>query len=391
MPKSKFSHFTLQDRELLCSLLNDGDKSFRKISKIIGCSVSSITNEIKSKRYFKEIHFTGNGKCLTGRINTVPYVCNGCKSIHGCKKSKYYYDPQIAHKKYLETLSNSRSHIRANADALEYINDLVSPLVLDKGQTIDHILLSNEVGISRSTLYRYIDEGLLDIKNVDLKRRVKYKLKRKVKEKKILKVSKKGRKYLDFLAFCKNNPDLRIAELDTVIGKVDDSKCLLTILLRKSNFMIVFLLNKKTGKEVVKRIDYLEKVWGKSRFKTHMAITLTDNGTEFDFVDDIEANNRCVKRTNLFYCDPRASGQKGKLEKNHEYIRYYLPKGASFENLTQDKVNLMVSHINSIRRDSLNGKSPFEMLSSTELKDMKKLGLEPILPNDVILNSKLFK
>ena len=36
-------------------------------------------------------------------------------------------------------------------------------------------------------------------------------------------------------------------------------------------------------------------------------------------------------RTRIYYCDPNRSDQKGALEKNHEYIRYVLPKGTSFE------------------------------------------------------------
>ena len=74
-----------------------------------------------------------------------------------------------------------------------------------------------------------------------------------------------------------------------------------------------------------------------------------------------------------------ASYQKGRLEKNHEYIRYVIPKGISFNKRNQDDMTLMINHINSAARDSLNGKTPFklaQMLLDNSLLD--KLSLEHI-------------
>lgn len=396
MPKSKFAHFTLELRKLLSRLL-DENKSFRTIAKIIGCAVSSITNEILRHRIYLEKRF-GDGiqKCNSQRLIKAPYVCNGCENYRYCRKSKYIYDPLKAHEQYLKTLKESRSGIKASKEGLAYLDNLVSPLVKNNGQTIDHILLSNDVGVSRSTLYRYIDLGLLTIKNIDLKRRVRYTTNRKNKAKssdnnKVEKAILKGRKYLDFLAFISKRPKANIVEMDTVIGKRDEDPCILTLILRKSNFMLGFLLSKKEAIEVVKVFDRIEKIIGKGRFMTLFNVVLTDNGAEFAYTDRLEANDRKVSRCHIFYCDPRASQQKGKCEKNHEYIRYYLSKGTSFTSLTQDDVTLMMSHINSTRRKELDGKSPFELLSESQLNDMKKLGYKFINPNDVILNSKLFK
>ncbi|PWL80466.1 MAG: hypothetical protein DBY24_05935, partial [Prevotellaceae bacterium] len=63
----------------------------------------------------------------------------------------------------------------------------------------------------------------------------------------------------------------------------------------------------------------------------------------------------------IYYCDPNRSDQKGALEKNHEYIRYVLPKGTSFEKMTDKTTLLLLNHINSEKRDSLNGHSPYEV------------------------------
>lgn len=62
---------------------------------------------------------------------------------------------------------------------------------------------------------------------------------------------------------------------------------------------------------------------------------------------DAEGN----QRTKLFYCYPMASYQKTHVEKNHEYIRYIIPKGKSFDNRTQKDITLMMNHINSTAKE----------------------------------------
>ena len=96
----------------------------------------------------------------------------------------------------------------------------------------------------------------------------------------------------------------------------------------------------------------------------------------------------------MYYCDPMQSGQKGRLEKNHEYIRYVIRKGTSLNSFTQDDMTVLMNHINSTKRPGLNNKSPYELVSDND-KDMKLLmrvlGLHPIPDDDVNLKPNLFK
>ena len=102
---------------------------------------------------------------------------------------------------------------------------------------------------------------------------------------------------------------------------------------------------------------------------------------------DIEA------RTKIFYCDPMASWQKPKVEKNHEFIRYIIPKGKSMAFLTEEKVVLLMNHINSIRRESLGGRSPWQVASEDE--DMRVLmnllNMKEIEPDNVLLTPDLLE
>ena len=97
-------------------------------------------------------------------------------------------------------------------------------------------------------------------------------------------------------------------------------------------------------------------------------------------------------RTKIFYCDTNRSDQKGALEKNHEYIRYVLPKGTSFETMTDERTLLLLNHINSEKRDSLNEHSPYEvsrLLLDNRLH--KALGLVEIPADEVTLIPELVK
>ena len=119
--------------------------------------------------------------------------------------------------------------------------------------------------------------------------------------------------------------------------------------------MLIYLLPYKQSKYVTETFNFIKKLIGIDEFKRLFEVILTDNGTEFSDPQSIEIDvNTGEKISNLFYCDPNCSWQKGSIEKNHEFIRYILPKGTSFAFLNQEKCFKMASHINSVPRVSLN-------------------------------------
>lgn len=181
--------------------------------------------------------------------------------------------------------------------------------------------------------------------------------------------------------------------MDTVVGLQNESDCFLTLLWRKSKFRLMFKLQEQTTEEVTKVFNTLQKLISYKDYKKLFQVILTDNGHEFFDVSNIEyiqSSNEYV--THLFFCDQHMSCQKGMIEKNHEFIRYILPKGSSFKNINQEKCNLIMNNINSLCRDSLNGKSPYEaMLLLCDENILKSLNCEYINPDEVILNKSLLK
>ena len=323
-----------------------------------------------------------------------PYVCNACRLYAKCPLSKSLYQARAAHRKYERTLTESRRGINMTPEELRDLNDLISPLVL-KGQPLSHIFAvhADEILVSRRTLYNYFDQRVFQARNIDLPRRVRYKKRRKIappKNRSAKQVYRNKRTYKDFLYYLETHPDTDVVEMDTVKGSRASGKCLLTLLFRSCSFMIVILMKRCTQGEVIEAIDSLMETLGPRLFRKYFPVILTDNGSEFKNPWDIEKTSDGKHRTFVYYCDPYVSNQKARLEKNHEYIRYVIPKGRSMFRYTQEDINLLASHINSTSRDGLNGQTPFDLAQLLLDKRIPALtGIVRIAPDDVQLKPAL--
>ena len=245
--------------------------------------------------------------------------------------------------------------------------------------------------LSEKTLYNYIDQGVFSVRNIDLPKKVVY---RKRRERKVLTKMeyryRKGRTIEDFNSFLEANPDVSVVEMDTVKGKREKSKVLLTMIFRKSSFLLIFLLPDATQKSILNVFDTLTKVLGLELFRSLFQVILTDNGVEFKDPESLEFTSNGFPRTRLFYCDPQASWQKPHIENSHRLIRRILPKGTSFNSLSRQDTLLMMRHINSVFRDLLDARTPFEMMKSEqEIKLLNLLELQPIPPDEVLLKPAL--
>ena len=178
--------------------------------------------------------------------------------------------------------------------------------------------------------------------------------------------------------------------MDTVEG-IKGGKVLLTMMFRNCSLMLMFLLESKTQSEVKRVFDTLTAAIGQDTFNKMFQVILTDGGSEFQKPTELELTGDGQRRTQLYYCDPYSSWQKGMIEKNHEYIRLVLPKGQSFDALNQEQITLLQNQINSEARDSLNGCTPYKL--SLLLLDQslhRVLKLHEIAADNVTLKPELF-
>lgn len=428
-------HLTLSDRCFIEQALLQG-LSFRQMAATLHKDPSTISKEIKLHRTMPKQtsqnkndcihspkcdvhHICGDNICMKScwfcntenchiycrdyqpfycrRTQKAPFVCNGCPDILTCKHPHYYYHARNADSRYRRTLSNSRSGINCTPEQLQDLDNLVSPLIL-KGQPLGHIFSTHadDIFCSRRTLYNYVDQRLLVARNLDLPRRVRFKRRyrkhRKEGYQDIKQTYRNRRTYKDFERFIEAHPDVEVIEMDTVKGSNNGGKVFLTMLFRNSSFMLIFLLPQGKQIYVQQVFDSLTEQLGPYLFRNTFPVILTDNGPEFKNPSALEFTSSGRRRTYIFYCDPYVSNQKGRLEKNHEFIRYVLPKGKSFSHLNDEDVRKLTNNINSVARDNLNGASPFDLATILiNKKVLASLGLEKVSPDEVLLKPALFK
>ncbi|MBO4782787.1 MAG: IS30 family transposase [Lachnospiraceae bacterium] len=329
---------------------------------------------------------------ICSRLLKPPYVCNSCPSRNeSCTLEKRFYYADQAQAKYKELLSESRSGISYSEEEIRFLDNFISPLI-KKSQSPHHICVTNSdtLMVSESTIYRLIDSGLIAARNIDLPRKVRFRHRIKKVSFKVDRTCRIGRSYEDFRCFLKEHPDIPITQLDSVEGR-KGGKVLLTIHFVKAELMLAFLRNHNDSASVTRIFNDLYRILGHGLFSCIFRLCLPDNGSEFSNPKAIEFNNAGIRRTRIFYCDPSAPYQKGSAERNHEFIRMFIPKGTDLEPYTQEDINLMMDHINSYRRESIGNRAPYEMFSFLYgQKALDLLGCHLLPPQEVTLNRSIF-
>ncbi len=331
--------------------------------------------------------------CETRQTNPL-MLCNHCSKRHICPYEKHIYKASTAHREYRKTLAGMREGFDLTYEELCGINDLISPLI-QKGQSPYHIkqALGDKLPISESTVRRLIDKGELDVKNIDLRDKVKRKPRKKNRTMHNEDVSrnKKGHLYSDYLSFICENEVLTV-QMDCVEGIREDRSVLLTLHFPAFHFQLAFIMRSHTSQCVVETFDMIENAIGTELFTSLFGVILTDNGHEFSDISAMEQSVTGGKRTNIFFCEPNRSDEKGSCENNHKLIRYVIPKGTSLEAFTQEDITLMMNHINSYSRKALFGKCPYDMvMNAFPHQFFEELGFYQIPLQDVLLTPALLK
>lgn len=323
-----------------------------------------------------------------------PFVCNKCNKKGSCVLPHRYYYANDAENKYRKSLKESRRGIKISQDDFKQINDIISPLIKDKKQSLNHILTTHdEIKVCERTLRNWINNGYTDARNIDLPRKVAFKPKKEyvhriAKPKNVI----SGRSYKDYIDYVKAHNNLLVVQLDTVEGKKSDDKRILTIHFPVIKFQFGILLNSNSPDEVNQKLLDLRNKIGNDCFKRIFPIILSDNGIEFNRLYELETSENGEPLSRVFYCNPYCSGQKGSCERNHELLRYIEPKYHSLNHLTQDKVNDIFSNINCLYRKSLQGVCPFTLAQATlGEKFLDEIGIYFVSPDNVNLSQSLTK
>ena len=436
--KSKRRELTYDDRYFIQSGLDIG-KSVATIARALDRSHEVIASEIKRNRtrepsfpvpktrrnvckhrdICKETNVCNNGckkgvcrKCPDFKCNSAckrfkpepcaklgrtPFCCNFCRDLvasRDCGCAYLFYDAAVAEAAAKERRSERRKGHDATPETVEMVRKVAYECIVKKKQSPEHVIAAHpELGISASTLRRWINEGLLkDVFRLDLpfacKRRQHKAPKGKYASNAVPRKYLEGRTIQDWNALSEAEKASTV-ELDTVLGLRTNKQCLLSLQWPAFCVQVYMLLESHTSDEVVAAFDAIQSVIGLDEFRRIFPIIKTDRGTEFANAPRIECDEDGNQRCRLYYCDSYKSQQKGHIERGHEELRRILPKEVSdFDKLRKQDMPIIVSHINSMPRPKLFMATPYSLAKAPlgVLFDALSIGYIPAADSD---NSRL--
>lgn len=321
---------TWADRLKLDALFRAG-VSVKDIAVELGFSRATIYNELKRGRY---------------------------EHLNSDYTVEERYSPDIAQKKWEENKKAKGPGLKIAddkelADYIEYkirVEHYSPGAVLGEIKAMD---LKFKTSISKTTLYRYIDNELfLGLTNKDLpvkrkKSKGRYKKVKAARSSKGTSIEKRPSEVFSHDTFGH-------WEMDCVVSKQGTLPALLVLTERKTRKELVRLMPDKTASSVVNCIDRLEQSFGANAFKSLFRSITVDNGSEFADCYGIEHSQDGTERTRLFYCHPYSSYERGSNENQNKLIRRFFPKGMDFNKLTKRQVSRVEKWINNYPRKLFN-------------------------------------
>lgn len=327
-----YSHICFYERQRIEKLKRAG-KSINAISKLLGRSYSTVYYELHRKRAYEKVDMLDYDDYVYRAL----YAQNDYVYKQSAKGVELKIGSDMALYNYIYT------HLKAGYSAGSII------YMLKKERDKFSVCIK-----SVNTIYSYIKLGLFEgITLDDLCYR------RKRKKHKVVRLPNKmfikGR-HISERKDISDRLEFGHWEMDLVIGKSTNRKCLLVLTERKTRYEIVFCLNAPCSSEVVRSLNYLERRYGKAFYKMFLSIT-TDNGSEFSDCEKIEkALFRKGKRTEHYYCNSYASYERGSNENNNKLIRRLYPKGTDFDSVLNRNVAFEIAEfLNNYPRKLFNG------------------------------------
>ena len=415
--------------------LNEG-KGVSEISSLISRDESTIRKEIKKySSYFGEArkcsnclnkdnchqkylceHFVDKIKCsqckyCTNAVKICPnykinvdcellkknhHVCNGCELYHKCKKVKIKYHAESAIKMHNAVQRVSRIGTKVDSFPQEFkdylsklIKNGISPEVIMNTLPEKYHMFKS----APSSFYNWIDKGLLDCCNLDLRNkvsRVRYGT-CTIKRNTVKGHQLNGRSIENLSQEERDNRPLGFVELDTVEG-IKGGELLFTIMFPCFSLMLGYKIKQKTQEEIGKILDDLEK---KLDFYFYVLFRkgIPDNGCEFlDFnLLEKSIHNDLDKRMEIYYTHTYAPYEKPHIENNHILLRWLIKKGVDITILSADDILDIINRLNNYPRPHKKFKTPLQLLEDEfgnyilELLNLHHIPIDKLNMKDMII------
>lgn len=343
--KNQYHHLTEEDRIRIQTLVNQKDSNGKRlfnnsyIANYLGVNRSTISRELRKRKSYRFM-------VRSGKTIEKPYNATDAQKDYlfkrGLSKGEYKL------KKYNKMAQFIEDKIKLE----KWSPDAIAGFM----KTHNYFIKDGFCSISTPTIYNAIRHGIINVKIEDTRR---------MKEIPDYKYHNNSLPTSKIPYSIETRPDeinsrqvFGHFELDTIISKRNGKHhCLLTITERKTRFEIILRISSKSSDDVVNKINQLKIFFNKHYNKVFKSFS-TDNGSEFaDFLGIISNS-----KTNIYFCHPYCSGEKGTNEKHNSIIRYFIPKGTLIETISDVQLNYIASWMNNYPRKILNYKTPLEAL-----------------------------
>ena len=325
-----YHHLNIDQRESILENLAAG-ASKRQVARIIGCSPSTITRELK--RNSKRKHYS-------------PYQA----------QNRYEWRRKRCH----------RPLIFSNEENREIVSNLICAFQWSPEQIANRLKKDGHpLSVSTATIYRAFDRQLFEVRHLwPTERGFKKNLRHKG-HKRCNKNQPSGRGKMKIPHAIEERPagardrsEAGHLEADTVIGKAG-GPCLVTLVDRKTRFLYCRIAAKCTHPCVEAA---LMEILTALPPELRRSIT-PDRGAEF------RCHGRITQalRVPFYFPLPHQPWQRGTNENTNGLLREYFPKGFDFRKVDDEALQEVVSKLNARPRKCLNWFSPAEVHSNLVL------------------------
>ena len=242
------------------------------------------------------------------------------------------------------------------------LEDKWSPdIVVQKAKELFH----DSIIPSTSTLYNWIDSGIMRTKNIDLLEKVGRK-QRTTKNKARRNVKVLGTSIEERPESVEERQEFGHWEIDTVVGNINaDEPVLLTLVERKTRFEKIFKIAGQRADDVDQTLKIFIESLNGLEAEIFKSVT-SDNGSEFANLSNLS------EETEVYFCHPYASFERGTSENQHKIIRRFLPKHHSLKEVKENQIQRIQQWMNDYPRRILDYKTPHQ----TFVQELRKLDLD---------------
>lgn len=325
----KYKHLSPFERGEIAALHKAG-YSNREIGRRLGRTHQTIANELKRGT---------TTQLMTGRK---PYTA---------------YFPETGQAVYEQNRENCGAKSKL-LTAMEFI-DFACKKIINKGWSPDAVVgfakqqteWKGKPIVSTKTLYNYIDQCLLAVRNIDLPMKTKLNTKDKTKH---VQQNRKifGTSISERPLEIEDREEFGHWEIDTVEGQKSDDNALLTLIERKTRHYYALKIDDQEHDSVDYSIKRLQVTFGDLFPKVFKSIT-SDNGSEFSNLATVLDGV-----TDVYFAHPYASYERGSNERHNGLLRRYVPKGKAISDYSNEKIKRIYSILNNLPRRILNYQQP---------------------------------